>query len=170
MTCVLDIRGVRTHHRSGSSGRSADAATVEKHVRDAREHLSIPVARLYIELDESLNAIKELTELEEDWNLEGGRAVDPATAESASELVRLVYHAARLETIIWESPAVGPLHDGGLSLEWDRGGRRAVIFLRPGQPDQAECILREAGASPVRAIGSTASEAVNCALWALSAA
>jgi hypothetical protein len=142
---------------------------VEQHVRDAKKHQYEPVAQPYIELEEALGEIRQYADLEDDWDLEGGRAVDNATAESASELVRLVYHAAREEGLVWESPAVGPLHDGGLSIEWDSGGRRTVIFLRPNRPDQAECVVRAADGSPKRERVSTARDAVTCALWALGA-
>jgi hypothetical protein len=119
------------------------------------------------QLLEALNEIEKVQELEEDWDLDGARRIDPEAIRLASRLVRSVEELAWQEGVRWQMPEIGPVPDGSVALTWEGSGRQTLMVFRPGEATAVECVTREEGNPPVRQFVSEA-EAGRLALWALS--
>ena len=118
------------------------------------------------ELSEALEEIAQLQELDEDWDLDGARPIDPQAMQLASQVARSVAELAEQEGVNWQPPEIGPVPDGSVAITWEGGQRDVLMVFRPGQTASVECVTQEEGAGPVRQVVSEA-EAVRLALWAL---
>jgi hypothetical protein len=72
--------------------------------------------------------IEHLTALAANWDSYGAQ---PVTAEAAVAAVRFLLNAAYPEIA---APAVVPLPDGGVQLEWHRGGLDIEIAFSEAEP------------------------------------
>ena len=71
--------------------------------------------------------LRSLLDLRPDWNGYGERAVHPASAKRVVALLNEISY-------VGETPAVVPLSDGGLQLEWHREGRNLEVEVPPSGP------------------------------------
>jgi hypothetical protein len=117
-------------------------------------------------LSEALREIAQLQELDEDWDLDGARPIDPQAMQLASGVVRAVEELAAQEGVNWQQPEIGPVPDGSVAVTWEGNDRDTLMVFRPGQAISVECVTQEEGAGPIRRVVPEA-EAVRLALWAL---
>lgn len=120
-------------------------------------------------LSEALNEVARLQELDENWDLDGARPIDPQAMQLASHVVRSVEEMAALEGVNWEQPEIGPVPDGSVAVTWEGSRRDALMVFRPEQTASVECVTQEEGTGPIRQVVSEA-EAVRLALWTLGEA
>jgi hypothetical protein len=79
-------------------------------------------------LTTAVTRIEHLTALAANWDSYGAQ---PVTAEAAVAAVRFLLNAAYPEIA---APAVVPLPDGGVQLEWHRGGLDIEIAFSEAEP------------------------------------
>jgi hypothetical protein len=117
-------------------------------------------------LYEALNEIAQLQELDERWDMDGARSIDPQAMRLATRVVRSFAKLVEQERVNWQPPEIGPVPDGSVAVTWEGGRREVMMVFRPGQTASVECVTQEEGAGPIRQVVSEA-EAVRLALWAL---
>jgi hypothetical protein len=79
-------------------------------------------------LRDAISEVEALTKLPADWNTYGSR---PIAASAATQAVGFLVDNAYAELA---RPAVVPLADGGVQLEWHRGGIDLEIAFSPVDP------------------------------------
>lgn len=79
-------------------------------------------------LREAVAAVSQLTALRADWDTYGAKAIDASAAARVAEF--LLDHAYHDLT----APAVVPMSDGGIQLEWHRGGVDLEISFSNDDP------------------------------------
>ncbi len=77
---------------------------------------------------DAVSKVSELTALRPDWDTYGANAVDAAAAARVAEF--LLDHAFG----DLSAPSVVPMTDGGLQLEWHRGGLNLEISFSSTEP------------------------------------
>jgi hypothetical protein len=120
-------------------------------------------------VSETVNTILKLRELEDDWDLDGARPIDPMAIELAARFVRSIGELAKQEGLSWQTPSVGPVSDGSVALTWDVGARQTLTIFRPQQLPLVVCVTREKGETggrPVRQVVQS-EEGARLVLWAL---
>jgi hypothetical protein len=120
-------------------------------------------------VSETVNTILKLRELEDDWDLDGARPIDPMAIELAARFVRSIGELAKQEGLSWQTPSVGPVSDGSVALTWDVGARQTLEIFRPQQLPLVVCVTREkveTGGRPVRQVVQS-EEGARLVLWAL---
>ena len=135
-------------------------------VKKRSHSMSKPAVVLGARASGVLNEIGQLRELDEDWDLDGARPIDPQAIRLAARVVRSVEESAAQEGASWQPPESGPVPDGSVAVTWEGSRRQVLMVLRPGQAAEVECVSREEGAAPVRQIVPEAA-AIRLALWAL---
>jgi hypothetical protein len=100
-------------------------------------------------LRSAVQRIENLTTLARDWNSYGSH---PVTAEAALAAVRFLLDTAYREL---GAPAIVPLPDGGVQVEWHRGGLDVEIAFSEDEPG-IYVEDHETGQSFVRSLGEAA--------------
>ena len=110
-------------------------------------------------LREAIAEIQELTSLRADWDT---YAASPIQATSATEAVLFLVDNAHADIAM---PAVVPLRNGGVQLEWHRGG----LDLEVSFSNEGSLVYFEDGAETVEAPSSEASDLIRAHRQRLSA-
>lgn len=102
--------------------------TVTAPMREPR-HLAFALTQpAAIWLNDAIQQVSDLTALAPDWDSYGAKAVN---ADAAIDAVQLLLKIAYPEI---SAPSIVPLADGGLQLEWHRGGIDVEIVLSDDEP------------------------------------
>lgn len=79
--------------------------------------------------------IKELTELEENWDGEDGMPVSPEIAAFVIQFMHLVMlNLIQPKWVNWQTPHFSPRYDGGITLEWIGKNKRLAIIFKKNVP------------------------------------
>src|SRR5437879_2595181 len=81
-------------------------------------------------LSEALQGIAQLQELDEDWDLDGARPIDPQAMQLASQVARSVAELAEQEGANWQPPEIGPVPDGSVAVTWEGSHRDVLMVFR----------------------------------------
>jgi hypothetical protein len=84
-------------------------------------------------LEPTLRTVGGLADLEPDWDSHGARAIDPRVLREAIDLLRSLMRGST------PAPAVVPLADGGIQLEWHAVGLDLEIAVHRFGPAEVLC-------------------------------
>src|SRR5260370_18605258 len=80
-----------------------------------------PEIRATAGLTDALHQISQLQELDDDWDLDGARRIDPEAIRLASRLVRGGEEIAWQDDVPSQPPEVCPVPAGSVALTWEGG-------------------------------------------------
>lgn len=79
--------------------------------------------------------IQNLSELEDDWDLEGAKAVEYGCIKRSLHFIESL-ESQNVDTIrLWNMPSVTALLDGGVQLYWYTKSGQTYLNFQPSKPD-----------------------------------